>query len=637
MIVAHENEDYETAKKLWKKIQKHGHKLNDILADFAKASYYDTIADSSKNKSKKKKYQLKVKEIYETIGDSILLLFVEAWIKENPEDKANYYKQAADALNKAGAIEAFHAATAWYYVSLSQSVEEPEDKVNYYKQAANEFKKAGAIDSFHGVTAQYYVLLAESIEKSEDKAEYYKQAADELKKAGDADGFHIITAQYYDSLAKSVEKPEDKANYYKQATDELKKLSDANNFHVATAQHYVLLAESAEEPEDKANYYKQAADELKKAGDADNFHMATAMYYDSLVQSVEKHEDKANYYKQAANEFKKSGDTEAFHAATAQYYGSLSQSAEKHEDKAKHHKQAADEFQKAGVTKAYHAATAWYYFSLVESVEKLEEKAEYYKQASEEFKKAGDNKSSKRVLTRYYFSLSLGTQNEEEVEKYQHLAAKETDLGWLYLTQIAFSDSKKSKESNAHLLRKTIEFYKNYLKSKNEKFPVSSIYLCGDITKKSASRIKRGMSEFFKFNITSYPRGSFKNSQYFKEEIKKNDFVLMVVDKNINDELLYELGVIAGVGKPIIILTSEKVQTSKRFVKKIATTTSDKELAFTALKLFSVIKSGESLEIEDESEKSAIEELMQGFKEKPLFIPDFEFGKKLRGLHEVRK
>ena len=217
------------------------------------------------------------------------------------------------------------------------------------------------------------------------------------------------------------------------------------------------------------------------------------------------------------------------------------------------------------------------------------------------------------------------------------MAAKETDLGWLYLTQIAFSDSKKSKENNAHLLRKTIEFYKKYLESKNEKFPVSSIYLCGDITKKSASRIKRGMSEYFKFSITSYPRGSFKNSQLFKEEIKKNDFVLMVVDKNINDELLYELGVIAGVGKPIIILTSEKVQTSKRFVKKIATTTSDKELAFTALKLFSVIKSGESLEIEDESEKSALQELIQGFKEKPLLIPDFKFDKKLRGLHEVGK
>ena len=261
-----------------------------------------------------------------------------------------------------------------------------------------------------------------------------------------------------------------------------------------------------------------------------------------------------------------------------------------------------------------------------------------YKKASEEYKKAGNKDTASILLARHYFFLYLGAKNEDESEKYLKLAVDETELGWLYLTQIAFNESKKSKANNAILIEETIKLYKKYLASNNKKFPVSSIYLCGDVTKKTASRITKGMSEYFTFNTTSFPRGDFENSRKFKEEVKKNDFTLMVLNKDINNELFYELGIVAGLGKPVMILISKKIKSFDEFIIKIATVTSDKELVFSALKLFSVIKSGESLEIKSKKEKSTIDKLLQGLKEKPIIISGLELDElKLRGLHGEEK
>jgi len=145
------------------------------------------------------------------------------------------------------------------------------------------------------------------------------------------------------------------------------------------------------------------------------------------------------------------------------------------------------------------------------------------------------------------------------------------------------------------------------------------------------------MSVYFTFNATLFPRGTFKNTQQFKEEVTKNDFVLMVLNKGIDNELFYQLGLIAGVGKPIIVLIPEKIKSVDTFIAKVATVTTNKKLAFTALKLFSVIKSGEYLEIDDKKEKPIIDELLRAIKEKPLFIPEFELDKpKLPSRREER-
>lgn len=88
-------------------------------------------------------------------------------------------------------------------------------------------------------------------------------------------------------------------------------------------------------------------------------------------------------------------------------------------------------------------------------------------------------------------------------------------------------------------------------------------------------------------------------------------------------------------GKPIIVVISEKIEHVDTFIAKVATVTTSKKLAFTVLKLFSVIKSGESLEIDDKKEKPIIDELLRGIKDKPLFIPEFELDKpKLPSLRE---
>lgn len=146
------------------------------------------------------------------------------------------------------------------------------------------------------------------------------------------------------------------------------------------------------------------------------------------------------------------------------------------------------------------------------------------------------------------------------------------------------------------------------------------------------------MSEYFTFNTTSFPRGDFENSQKFKDEVKKNDFALMVLDKDINNELFYELGIVAGLGKTVMVLISEKIKSFDAFIAEIVTVTSDKELVFSALKLFSVIKSGESLEIKNKKEKSTIDKLLQELKEKPIIISGLELDElKLRNLHGEEK
>lgn len=243
-------------------------------------------------------------------------------------------------------------------------------------------------------------------------------------------------------------------------------------------------------------------------------------------------------------------------------------------------------------------SNAMCFVSWAEIIDSFIEKAELYKKAAEELKEIGDKENVHKLMARHYLFLSLCTENKAESERYQLLASGETKLGWLYLTQIAFNESKKSKGIDGHLLELTIELYNKHLRHKSKQFPVCSIYMCGDITD-STKQIMADMSDYFKFNITSFPRGKFKNTPKFKEDINKNDFVLMELDEDIDGELFYELGLIAGMGKPVIVLVSRDVNSFNKFIPKVATITSYRKLAFVALKLFSVIKSGESLEIED--------------------------------------
>ena len=124
-IVARKNKDYTISKQFWKKIDKRKNR-DDKIVYFVKASYYDTIAESNRDKRKSfERYNLKVKECFEKIGDNILISIVDAWISKNPEEEAELIKKAADELTEAGDAINAHSATAWYYRILADAAEKP--------------------------------------------------------------------------------------------------------------------------------------------------------------------------------------------------------------------------------------------------------------------------------------------------------------------------------------------------------------------------------------------------------------------------------------------------------------------------------------------------------------------------------
>lgn len=248
--------------------------------------------------------------------------------------------------------------------------------------------------------------------------------------------------------------------------------------------------------------------------------------------------------------------------------------------------------------KCTYVTNAIHYVSLAEAAGSFEEKAELYKKAAEELKDVEYKEKAHKLMAKYHFFLSLTTENKTESEKYQLLASGETKLGWLYITQMTFNESKKSKIIDMFFLELTIKLYKKYLMHKSRHFPVYNVYICGDATG-SAKQIMAEMSDYFKFNTTSFPRGKFENIPKFKEEVKKNDFVLMELKEDIDGELLYEVGLISGAEKPIIVLVSGNVDSFNKFIPKVAIITSDQRAAFTVLKIFSVLKSGELSTVED--------------------------------------
>jgi hypothetical protein len=56
--------------------------IDTTVSIFAKACYYDAIADSAEDKAKALEYHKKVKEEFEKLGDEILILVISAWIEE---------------------------------------------------------------------------------------------------------------------------------------------------------------------------------------------------------------------------------------------------------------------------------------------------------------------------------------------------------------------------------------------------------------------------------------------------------------------------------------------------------------------------------------------------------------------------
>ena len=101
-LIYRKNEEYDKEQELWKEISELAKNIDNTLSIFAKACYYDAIADSDKDdKAKHLEYHKRVKKEFEKIGDKILILLVSAWVEELPEKEANIYEKIAHEFNKA--------------------------------------------------------------------------------------------------------------------------------------------------------------------------------------------------------------------------------------------------------------------------------------------------------------------------------------------------------------------------------------------------------------------------------------------------------------------------------------------------------------------------------------------------------
>lgn len=80
----------------------------------------------------------------------------------------------------------------------------------------------------------------------------------------------------------------------------------------------------------------------------------------------------------------------------------------------------------------------------------------------------------------------------------------------------------------------------------------------------------------------------------------------MLVDNNVDEMLSFEMGLAYTAGKPVVLFVPGDISNVNPIFSKAATITQKLEYAIMILRLFSIIKSGEILEVgKDEKEKIA--------------------------------
>ena len=88
--------------------------------------------------------------------------------------------------------------------------------------------------------------------------------------------------------------------------------------------------------------------------------------------------------------------------------------------------------------------------------------------------------------------------------------------------------------------------------------------------------------------------------------IERTDFILMLVKNNVDEILSFEMGLAYTAGKPVVLFVPGDISRLNPIFSKAATITQKLEYAITVLRLFSIIKSGEILEVvKEERERMA--------------------------------
>ena len=92
--------------------------------------------------------------------------------------------------------------------------------------------------------------------------------------------------------------------------------------------------------------------------------------------------------------------------------------------------------------------------------------------------------------------------------------------------------------------------------------------------------------------------------------IERTDFILMLVKNNVDEILSFEMGLAYTAGKPVVLFVSGDISRLNPIFSKAATISQKLEYAITVLRLFSIIKSGEILEV-DKEEKEKITDFLK--------------------------
>ncbi|HJH27805.1 MAG TPA: hypothetical protein C5S37_13820, partial [Methanophagales archaeon] len=379
-----------------------------------------------------------------------------------------------------------------------------------------------------------------------------------------------------------------------------------DRYHRAMGWHYSALADIAESSEERAELYKKSAEEFKEGEEEDRYHWAMGWHYSALARATESLEERAELYKKSADEFKEGEKEDLYHWAMGWHYSALASATESLEERAGLEKKSADEFKEGEEEDLYHWAMGYHYSALARATESLEERAELHKKAAEEFKAGKLDELSHQAMAWHYYLLSLQSEVEEEKGDFKLKAVEETD--WLFIANIALSLSKISKTGEIiRFMEDAISSYENHLHEKGEKLPKFPIFIDGNFRdEKTVEDVTKKLKSYFVPKISPFLKNRPIEVEELDNMIERNDFILMLVENNVNEILSFEMGLAYTAGKPVVLFVSGDISHLNPLFLKAATITQKLEYAITVLRLFSIIKSGEILEVgREEGERIA--------------------------------
>ncbi|MGB3459149.1 MAG: hypothetical protein WBB08_07625 [Halobacteriota archaeon] len=543
-LVYRKNKEYDKGQELWEEISVLAKNRDNRLSVFAKACYYDAIADSAEEDTAKKlEYQKKVKREFEKIGDRILILLVSSWLEELPEKRANIYEEIAEEFNKANLGDFANQAMGWHYHALTETAESPKEKAELFKKAADEFKTGKRDDSYHLAMSGHYSALTRIPESPKERAELFKKAADEFKTGKSDDLYHSAMGGHYSVLTMIPESPKEKAELWKKAADEFKTGKRDDLYHWAMGWHCYALTETAESPKEVAELLKDAADEFKAGKSDDLYPWAMGKHYSVLARATES----------------------------------------------------------------------------------LEERAKLNKKAAEKFKKGKDEKRYKKEMAWYCYLTSLLSEDKLKREDLKSKAVKQTD--WLFIANIALSLSKitKKTEKLIYLIKDAISSYERYLDEKGKKLPTFTIFIDGNLRdKQMVKSVTEKTGGYFITKVSPILKNKPVEIDELDKMIERTDFILMLVENDVNEMLSFEMGLAYTAGKPVVLFVPGDISRLNPIFSKAATITQKLETAITVLRLFSIIKSGEILEV-DKDEKEKITDFLKSLERIEIPQPKIEF------------